>query len=157
MQYCLTYRTTHNMLAMQNQPHHPIRYMQTHALLTSRYGTANLPYLSTSNCLLGLPLTVVCCTKGISRATSFSLTTCTHIVTVPANLKCIYGLQNEKLCCKSTQTRLSWELQSPHSTAVVTVTRPMFGVNAKCSPHRAAWHAWLSLYVTFASQCMLHR
>ena len=54
-----------------------------HALLTSRYGTANLPYLSTSSCLLGLPLTVVCCTKGISRATSFSLTTYTHVVSDP--------------------------------------------------------------------------
>ena len=43
---------------------------------TSRYGTANLPYLSTSSCRLELPRLVVCCIKGISNDTNFSLTIC---------------------------------------------------------------------------------
>ena len=49
---------------------------------TSRYGTANLPYLSTSSCRLELPRLVVCCIKGISNDTNFSLTICVQCQSV---------------------------------------------------------------------------
>ncbi len=137
----LTYRIQHACLPCKINPATLYgKCRHAHALLTSRYGTANLPYLSTSNCLLGLPLTVVCCTKGISRATSFSLTTCTHIVTDPVTSGMHIWAPKPSVvrvyihCCHGNCRA---HVRIPD----VAVTRPMFGVETTCSLHTAAWHA----------------